>query len=52
MWGGRGAVALPRAVAWRSGEPVQNGAFSNRLGKREDPKRHDDVDNRIIYPGI
>ena len=24
---GRGAVALPLAVAWHSGEPFQNGAF-------------------------
>ena len=27
VWGGRGTVARPRAVAWRSGEPSQNEAF-------------------------
>ena len=27
VWGGRGTVARPRAVAWRLGEPFQNGAF-------------------------
>ena len=27
VWGGRGTVARPPAVAWRSGEPSQNGAF-------------------------
>ena len=27
VWGGRGAVARPRAARWRSGEPFQNGAY-------------------------
>ena len=27
VWGGRGAVTLPRVARWRSGEPFQNGAY-------------------------
>ena len=27
VWGGGGGVARPRALAWRSGEPFQNGAY-------------------------
>ena len=27
VWGGLGAVARPRTVAWSSGEPFQNGAY-------------------------
>ena len=41
MWGGRGAIARPRGVGWRSGEPFPHGAYSNR-DSFEDPKRHDD----------
>ena len=36
----------PRAIAWRSGEPFQTGAFINGL-RCEDPKR-DDVHKRIV----
>ena len=41
VWGRRGTVARPRAVALRSREPSQNGAFYNRL-RCEHPKRDDD----------
>ena len=29
MWGGRGAVARPRGVRWRSREPALRGAYQN-----------------------
>ena len=31
VWGERGAVARPRGVRWRSGEPVIHGAYQNRI---------------------
>ena len=48
VWGGRGTVVRPWAVAWRSGEPSQNEAFKNRL-KCEDSKRDDVHKQRTYY---